>query len=200
MSIFSVLASLVDSLPVYVSVIHLLGLFVSIFGSAVISFCFHLRFHISLWIVFTLILSYRLLFSFIGLFSVLTNTLMFSFTFKYAYSSVIRVCKRRPIFVLCLLICCERHFLVRVVFYVAILLCNYLMYYTVNELKFCWSWYLFFLWIVINNNNYYLACWFPVNSYLSIVIPEISFRFLYIFFLNMKKITNSATIIRWNQS
>ena len=36
LSIFlSVLASLVDSLPVYVSVIHLLGLFVYIFDSAV---------------------------------------------------------------------------------------------------------------------------------------------------------------------
>ena len=44
LSIFlNVLASLVDSLPVYVSVIHLLGLLVSIFDSAVVLFCLGLQ-------------------------------------------------------------------------------------------------------------------------------------------------------------
>ena len=50
LSIFLIaLASLVDSLPLYVSVIHLLGLFVSIFESAVILFYLDFCFLISLW-------------------------------------------------------------------------------------------------------------------------------------------------------
>ena len=55
LSIFlSVLASLVDSLPVYVSDVHLLDLLVSIFDSAVILFCLDFCFLINLWIVFRL--------------------------------------------------------------------------------------------------------------------------------------------------
>ena len=54
LSIFLIVLAIVDSLPVYVSVIHLLDSFVSISDSTVILFCLDFCFLVSLWIVFRL--------------------------------------------------------------------------------------------------------------------------------------------------